>query len=157
MGMGTKYYVRAEWAYDIRMIFKSRDDIVFVVYPKKRVASNSLFWEPFEFHAAKITGVSDAGKASVGKVLQVTLKEESFNQLECCQCGGPPNLLNSNRECLHLFCTKCVSSCRLRGSCKRCGCRIGTLILVAHLTEKCCEDGRLLAKEEATNLESDPG
>ena len=157
MGMYTNYYVRAEWAYDIRMIFKSRDDIVFVVYPKVKVASNSLFWEPFEFHEAKITRVRDGGKARVGEVLQATLKEESFNQLECCQCGGPPNLLNSNRECRHLFCTKCVSSCHLRGRCKRCGCRIGTLILVAPHTEKCCEDSRLLAEEEATSLESDPG
>ena len=136
MGMGTKYYVRAEWAYDIRMIFKSRDDIVFVVYPKEKVASNSLFWEPFEFYAAKITGVRDAGKARVGKVLQVTLKKESFNQLECCQCGGPPNLLNSNRECLHLFCTKCVSSCHAREKCKQCGCKIETLILVSKDVEQ---------------------
>ena len=144
MGMCTKYYVRAEWAYDTRMIFKSREHIVFVVYPKVKVAPNSLFWEPFEFHALKITGLCHAEKAKVGKVLEVTLKEEAFNQLECCQCGGLPNLLNSNRECLHLFCTKCVSSCRLRGKCKLCGCRIGTLILVAHHTE-------------ATSLESDPG
>ena len=142
MAMATKYYVRAEWAYDIRMIFKSRDDIVFVVYPKVKVAPNSLFWEPFEFHAAEITEVSNGGKARVEKVLEVKLKEETFNQLECCQCGGPPHLLNSNRACLHLFCTKCVSSCHLRGKCKRCGCKMGTLIL--------------LGEEEATSLESDP-
>ena len=133
MGIGTKYYVRAEWAYDIRMIFKSRDDIVFVVYPKVKVAANAFFWEPFEFHAAKITELSDGGKAGVGEVLEVTVDEETSNQLECCQCGGLPNLLNSNRECLHLFCTKCVSSCHLRGRCKRCGSRIGTLILVREM------------------------
>ena len=142
LGMLTNYYVRGEWAYDIRMIFKTCEDIVMVVYPKVKVAPNSLFWEPFEFHAAEITEVSNGGKARVEKVLEVKLKEETFNQLECCQCGGPPHLLNSNRACLHLFCTKCVSSCHLRGKCKRCGCKMGTLIL--------------LGEEEATSLESDP-
>jgi hypothetical protein len=67
-----------------------------------------FFWEPFEFGAVEITAVSNE-KARVGKVLEAKLKQETFNQLECCQCGGPPHLLNSNRECRHLFCTKCVS------------------------------------------------
>ena len=142
LGIFTKYYVRGEWAYDIRTIFKTSKDIVMVAYPKVKVPPNSFFWEPFEFGAVEITAVSNE-KARVGKVLEAKLKQETFNQLECCQCGGPPHLLNSNRECRHLFCTKCVSSCHLRGKCKRCGCKIGTLIL--------------LGEEEATNLESDPG
>ena len=142
LGMLTNYYVRGEWAYDIRMIFKTCEEIVMVVYPKVRVAPNSLFWEPFEFGDAEITKVSKR-EARIDKVLEVKLKEKTVNQLECCQCGGPAQLLNSYRECRHLFCTKCVSSCRLRGKCKRCGCKIGTLIL--------------LGEEEATSLESDPG
>ena len=142
LGILTRYYVRGEWAYDIRMIFKTFEEIVMVAYPKVKVAANSFFWEPFEFHATKITGASHT-KARVGKLLELKLEENTLDELECCQCGASPHLLNSNRECLHLFCTKCVSSCRLRGKCKRCGCKIGTLIL--------------LRKGEATSLESDPG
>ena len=108
LGIFTKYYVRGEWAYDIRTIFKTSKDIVMVAYPKVKVPPNSFFWEPFEFGAVEITAVSNE-KARVGKVLEAKLKQETFNQLECCQCGGPPHLLNSNRECCHLFCTKCVS------------------------------------------------
>ena len=142
LGMLTRYYVRGEWAYDIRMIFKTSADIVMVAYPKVKVAANSFFWEPFEFHATKITEVSHT-EARVGKLLELKLKEDTLDKLErCCQCGAPPHLLNSNRECLHLFCNKCVSSCHLRSKCKRCGCKIGTLIL--------------LREEEAISLESDP-
>ena len=136
VAMCTKYYVRAEWAYDIRMVFKSHDQIVFVVYPTVLVTSNALFWEPFEFHTPNITRASDGGKAQVGTHLQVTLNEQTFNQLECCQCGGLPNLMNSNRDCLHLFCTKCVSSCRAREKCKQCGCKIETLILLSKVMEQ---------------------
>ena len=136
VGWATCYYVRAEWAYDIRMIFKSIDAIVFVVYPKVKVAPNSLFWEPFEFHALDIKGTSDGGTAKVGKHLQVTMSEETFDRMECCQCGGLPHLVNSNRGCLHLFCTNCISSCRAREKCKQCGCKIETLILLAKDVEQ---------------------
>ena len=131
VGMYTNYYVRAEWAYDIRMIFKSRRHIVFVVYPKVKVAPNALFWEPFECCALEIMEKSDRGVPEVGNVLRAPLNEKNFNRLECCQCGGLPNLVNSNRECRHLFCTKCVAPYRVRQKCKQCGHKIETLIVVS--------------------------
>ena len=129
LGKGTEGYLHR----DVRMMFKSRQAIVFVVYPKVE-AEPSLFWEPFE--TTPTQGYRHAGQAKLSEVSGVTMEEEDIDLMECCQCGGLPNLFNSNPECLHLFCTDCVASSHLRKTCRECNQKFGTLILVSKRTRK---------------------
>ena len=152
LGVCTAGYL----GYDVRMFFKSRRAIVFIAYPDVKAATarcekalcswsrstepfkinySSLFWEPFESGARETTG-KRLEQATTRKRLEIMETESELEQLECCLCGGPPNLLNAKTECLHFFCNECISSLRLRGKCKQCGCKLETLIMLSKKNEE---------------------